>query len=266
LIESRPDQAWLRGRASRLGGIAAVLLPIAIGFFFLRQLIEFRDPFVPWTEDAELLLTGTNWGRTWTVGLVGVLLATAGFTLAIRGKAWGWWIATVAVVCLAAFPAFTGHANGEESLRGLTLAADTLHVLAATGWVGGLTLVLYSEHHWRRTSPEEPASLLPSLVPAFSPLAIACVGTLMATGLYASIIHIDGFSALWATGYGRLLVLKLVIVFGVMSLGALNWKRLTPRLGEAAGRDALRRAAGIEMLLAHGVLLVTAMLVRTSPM
>jgi putative copper export protein len=58
----------------------------------------------------------------------------------------------------------------------------------------------------------------------------------------------------------------LLLVGAVLGLGALNWKRLTPKLGEAGGNDALRRAATTELLLAQVVLLVTAILVRMSPM
>ena len=86
----------------------------------------------------------------------------------------------------------------------------------------------------------------------------------MATRLFAFWVHLESLSALFDTGYGRLLVLKLLIVAVVMGLGAINWKRLTPELGEIGGRDALTRTAATETVLANVVLVVTAILVHTS--
>ena len=37
----------LRAAAARLGRSGALLFPVALALVFLRQLLEFRDPFVP---------------------------------------------------------------------------------------------------------------------------------------------------------------------------------------------------------------------------
>lgn len=266
----RTDQGlsseWLVGGAARVGSAAALFLPIALGLFFVRQLLEFRDPYAPWSEDARLLLTGTAWGRTWLWGMAASFVASLAFLAARSGRQAAWWVAAPAVLALGAFPAFTGHAAGEEQLRSLALAADTLHVWAASGWIGGLAVVLYLEWSWRRERSEAGNSLLPKLVPAFSPVAMACVGTLVLTGSYAAWMHLDSFGALVSTVYGRTLALKLLLVAAVLGLGALNFRVLTPKLGEQSGNDALRKAASVELLLAQVVLFVTAILVRTSPM
>ena len=77
-----PSSEWLLGGAARVGFAAALLLPVALALYFLRQLLEFRDPFVGWTEDASLLLTGTAWGRTWMWGAAASLLAPCAFLIA----------------------------------------------------------------------------------------------------------------------------------------------------------------------------------------
>ena len=86
---------------------------------------------------------------------------------------------------------------------------------------------------------------------------MACVATLVLTGSYAAWLHVDSFAALVSTVYGRTLTLKLILVAAVLGLGALNFRVLTPKLGEQSGNDAL---------LAQVVLFATAILVRTSPM
>jgi len=85
-------------------------------------------------------------------------------------------------------------------------------------------------------------------------------------GLFASWVHLDGVGALVTSAYGRLLLLKLALVAGVLALGALNSKRLTPTLGAPAGRSAMRRSATLGFALANLLLAVTAVLVRASPM
>lgn len=257
----------LTTEAGRLGFVAARLLPVAMLMVFGRQLYEFRDPFAPWAEDAQLLLTGTDWGRTWTVAMGLSIVALVGYALSRRGASTGWWLASLAIVGLAAYPAFSGHASGTEGLRPLTLAADTLHVLAAGAWVGGLGFVLLAERSWRADlSGHQQDSLLPILVPVFSRVAIVAVATLVLSGSVSSWVHLDGFGALLGTTYGRILALKLAAVASVLLLGAVNWRRLTPNLGSAAGQDALRRNATTELLVAQIVLVVTAILVRTPPM
>ena len=52
----------------------------------------------------------------------------------------------------------------------------------------------------------------------------------------------------------------------MLALGGLNYKVLTPRLGTRQGNEQMRNAGAFELLVAQAVLLVTALLVRMSPM
>jgi putative copper resistance protein D len=253
----------LTAAAGRLAFGGALLLVPAMALFFVRQLLEFRDPFVPWTEDAELLLTATAWGDVWIRGAIGTGVAVLGLGLAARGVGLGWWIGGAAALALGAFPAFTGHASGADGPGVITLTADTLHVWAAAGWIGGLAFVLYAERRRRRGL--QGGSLLPTLVPIFSPVAVACVGALIVTGAVGTWVHVPSLASLTESPYGRTLLVKLLLAAVVFALGLANWKRLTPRLVDADGPDALRRAATVELLVMQAVLIVTALLVRTAP-
>lgn len=255
----------LRTAAARLGRSAAAVLLGALGLVFVRQLLEFHDPYAPWGADLRILLLGTDWGTAWLVAVPVALLGQASFWMAAGGQRGPWWSASVAILALGAFPAFTGHANSGD-FRAFTLVADTLHVWAVGGWIGGLALVLVLERRHGSGRGHGSPSLLPVLVPRFSPVAVSCVATLVGTGVFAAWVHLESVGALFRTHYGQLILLKVGLVLCVLALGALNWRRLTPRLGETGGRDALRRAATIEFLFANLVLLVTAVLVRTSPM
>jgi putative copper export protein len=86
------------------------------------------------------------------------------------------------------------------------------------------------------------------------------------TGTLAAWMHLPSLGALITTSYGRTLMVKLGLVFIVLSIGLLNWRRITPRLLDVDGPRAMRKSAALELLFAHAVLLVTAVLTRTSPM
>ncbi|MDA0328096.1 MAG: CopD family protein [Gemmatimonadetes bacterium] len=261
----QPSSEWLRTGAARVGAVGAMLLPLALAFYFARQLQEFRDPFVPWTEDASLLLGATSWGRSWLWAAGGSIVAVAAMFLARAGYSAGWWLVTPVMLALCAFPGLTGHAAGTEGLGLLPIAADTMHVWAAGGWMGGLALVLYLERRWRQ-EVDPVGSLLPVLVPAFSRIAMVCVGALIVTGSFAAWTQLADWTSLVTTGYGRTLLLKLAVVAVVMALGGWNFRVLTPRLGDASGSMAMRRTASVELLIAQVVLLITAILVRSSPL
>ncbi len=257
------EDVWLERQTAAPGLAGAVLMPLALAAVFFRQLREFRDPFAPWSEDVSLLLS-SSWGTAFKLAVAAAAVALAAMVVARRGRALGWWLAGGAATVLAVFPGLTGHASGGDVPTWLTVPADALHVLAAGAWMGGLATVLWIESAWR-CRERDGSSLLPTLVPAFSRLAQLSVVILVLTGTLATWFHLPALTDLWRTDYGRTLSLKLVLVAVVLALGGINWKRLSPRLAEAEGSRAMRRAATLELVLGTLVLLVTAILVRTSP-
>ena len=254
--------AQLTSGAARLGAAGAAMLVGGLLLFFGRQLVEFRDPFSAWSAEAELLLT-TPWGRVWLRAVVGAVLLTLAFGVA-RRVAVGWWFATPLALVLGSFPAFTGHAAAVDQYAPLFLLADTMHVWAAGAWVGGLAAVLWLEFYVNREAQRP--GLLASLVSAFSPVAMVSVVVLILTGSLASLGHLASLTTLFSTTWGRLLVGKLGVVLVVLAFGARNFRSLTPRLGTESGDRAMRRSAVTEFAVMQVVLIVTALLVRTSPM
>jgi putative copper export protein len=78
-------------------------------------------------------------------------------------------------------------------------------------------------------------------------------------------LRLPTVASLWESTYGRLLLLKLAFVAIVVVLGALNWRRMMPRLGDEDSARRITRTAGAELTIAALVLAVTAVLVSTSP-
>lgn len=177
----------------------------------------------------------------------------------------GWWLAGLGALALAATPALSGHAAATTTLAPLPIIADTLHVVGAGGWLGSLLLLLLvglPVALGLRLTDRGPA--VAALVNAFSPTALFFAGTAAATGVFSAWLHLGNVPALWESGYGRTLLLKLGVLSVVFGTGAYNWLKVKPSLGEESAAGRLRRSATVELAVGAVVLLVTAVLVATA--
>jgi len=231
---------------------ASVAVVLGLAGLFWRQADELRFPGDPLGDAADMLL-GTAWATSWWWAVGGAALLTTGAILASRGRNSGWLLAGMGLVPLVILPGLTGHANSADA-RYLALAADAVHVVAAGAWMGSLGVILLVGRQTLRP-----------LIEAFSPIAIVSVSLLVISGATASLRLTDSVSAYWTTEYGRILSLKVGLFLVVAGLGAWNWRKRTPALGTPEGDGAMVRSATAEFLIAQVVLVVTAILVRTSP-
>jgi len=94
----------------------------------------------------------------------------------------------------------------------------------------------------------------------FSTFGIASVGTLLVTGSINTWYLVGSATALTDTYYGRLLLTKVALFFGMVAIAAVNRLHFTPRLVQVgsgfAAQDALRRLrrnTSIEVVRASGV-------------
>jgi len=121
--------------------------------------------------------------------------------------------ALLLVLGLAVVPAFAGHAL-DPGLNRLNVAADVLHVLGASAWVGALLgAVLF-----RRVEPK---------------LAIGGVALLGVTGIVRASFELTSASQLWDISYGRALLVKTGLLLAAVALGF--WRRRVPELILVAG-------------------------------
>jgi copper transport protein len=238
---------------------------------------------------------GTRFGTIWGLRVVawlllgGVLLAGAGARAAavLRPAAVG--AAGVApgpaptrgvlaalavpVAFLVISPALAGHATTQHPVAAL-LPLDVVHVAAMSVWIGGLAMLLFVlPAATRRLEASERSRLLAAVLVRFSPLALACVVALMATGVTQALIHMGGLSPLLDTPFGRAVLIKFVLLLALVALGAVNRQRVVPALrrlaadGQPPGGDGrlLRRTLRAEVALVVVVLGVTSALVSYAP-
>ena len=214
-------------------------------------------------ERMEVLLLGTGWGLAWVLQAIATLAFVLGLFVARApyGRAAGWMGAGAGAVLLSAVPALSGHAASVRRFSAVAIVSDTVHVLGAGVWLGTLLAVLAVGIPAALSVRTGADGAVLAMVRAFSPLGLAGGAAVGLTGVINALFQIDAVSDLWATGYGRALLIKLVLLAGVAALGWYNWKRVLPSLDADGGPQRLRRSARAELGLGAVVLLVTAVLV-----
>jgi putative copper export protein len=184
-----------------------------------------------------------------------LLLALIGFATARGEPGFGWPLAAIGIIVALLFPVYTGRGAGK---------VNAVHVFAASTWLGTLlVLTLVGIRGVIRAGPPglPRAELVCDLVNAFSPLALTAASVVALTGLTTAWMHLKRLSALWTTSYGVALVVKLVFVACVVAMGAWNWKRVRPSLGDHDSEHIIRRSATMELTFGALVLLATSVLV-----
>ena len=175
----------------------------------------------------------------------------------------------LAAAAVLAVPGAAGHA-GQTSPRGLSLFLDWLHLASGSVWIGGLVGLLVL---WFTLSPARRVAGLAVCVPRFSNVALPSVLALLATGIGATIIHMPTVDALWKTGYGQAIIVKIGILTAAIGLASINRLRSKPRLLAARGDPEvgapatrlLRRTLAGEAFLVAGAVFTAALLSSLAP-
>jgi putative copper resistance protein D len=169
--------------------------------------------------------------------------------------------------------AFAGH--GQEGLgaeRNIHLAADFLHLIAAGLWLGGLIPLAILLTYLRRFREEPWALAACDAASRFSNLGILAVSVLLISGTINVSFLVGRIQNLTETGYGRLLVLKLVLFVTMFCLATINRHNLLPRLCDYAGNDQscltvqrLVRSTLAETALGLGIIVIVGVLGIMAP-
>ncbi len=161
---------------------------------------------------------------------------------------WAWWSPSDAyvVAAVAAVGVLVSSVTGHAGQSTWIPIAVGVHALAAAWWVGtlgALVATVRGRGGWARS------------LPAFSQRALPVVAVLTATGLIAAVGRIGLDDDWWQTGYGRVLLAKIVLLAAVAAVA--RWHR-TVWVARARrhGMDEVSsiRNAGIEIGLLSVVL------------
>ncbi len=242
--------------AATYGLFAAVALIVSAVIRLYGETLAMQDAPL----SAILFLSG--WGWVWLAQMSACLIAIAAFRVAHRTTNAGWRTALVCALILGATPSFSGHAiAGDQALFSVPL--DILHVIAGSVWLGTLSVIVIVGVAAAAKTPGTIGlgARVAGMINVFSPVGLFCGGTVVATGVIASLLKLRPLSRLWTSDYGIALMVKLALVVVLFGAGAWNWRRIKPTLGADAAVPPLIRSARLELLIGALVLAVTAVLV-----
>jgi putative copper resistance protein D len=211
----------------------------------------------------------------WTIGTPGtvawltstsgglILLARLALLIFLAGAVWTErlritaWLSGAALVLIAA----TSHA-ARASLQGFAvigMANDSLHLLTAGYWIGGLCVLL------AMLGSRPSAPRLPQAVALFAEWGMITVALLVMTGIINAAIVLLGNPGHDNLPYAGILALKIVLALTMIVLALSNHFRLLPRLAQAGVAARLRNRAGWELGLGLTVVALAALLSLLAP-
>ena len=174
------------------------------------------------------------------------------------------WATLLTAAALFTFAASSHAAAASGS--GWAVAADFAHLVAAAVWAGGLiflALLLFQLHH-QRTLPDPDWMVL--LLTRYSLSAQIAVFILALTGLFGSFVQLPDASSLFTTTYGRVLLIKLVIVAAILALAYFNnraVKRAQDTVARTSELSRFTRRVAAEAGMAAVLFISVAVLVQT---
>lgn len=240
---------------------AALVLGLALQTSLATDL-SFWDTFT--SAAWQVIITQTTFGRLWLIRVllwlaIGIALWRGG----VRPRTLHLTLA-LGMLFLLVQSAYS-HASAAED-HAAAVAANWLHLMATTLWVGGLIAFLLVLLILRRDA-QLSAAFTGTLVARFSNYARVAVAALVITGLYAAWLHVGSLPALLNTVYGQALLVKMLLFVPLLLVAGVNliWTQRALHLGKSVWIGRLRGFIGAEIALLLGILLAVGVLSSGSP-
>jgi len=133
-----------------------------------------------------------------------------------------WTLPALALLLVGAHIGVTHAASRTEPSPSL-LAAEALHLLALSTWIGGIPYFIASLRMIRDADERRDVSR------RFSVASLASVAVIAATGLFMAIPYAGSLEGLYQTTYGLLLSTKVALLIMLICLGAINFLAIRSR-------------------------------------
>jgi copper transport protein len=235
------------------------------------------------------LLLDTRLGHYLIARQVLVAFALLGVVLVARARSGGALRVALGALLAASFGVLLTQSLVSHAAAGAgavwTVAADLLHLLAASAWIGALVHIGLAMPRWLDELRGVPRTLFAAeSFRRFSVLAAFSVLVLMVSGVLSALAQFTSWPALWDTTYGWSLIGKLAAMLPLLAVAGLNAFFLQPRVvgaaqqlaggatdeGPAAAQaGALHRllvtTVRLEAVLGIAVLVAVAVLIQLQP-
>ncbi len=265
------------GRGMIKGLWAIWFLEAASGLVWFWLVTAQMSDQSPWrildSADLSTVLWQTQFGQLWLGrAVLGIALGVAlcfgsrhKVLTSLRSLTWNGLVLAISGLLLVSL-AWAGHAASGIHDHALHLIADTLHLLIGAVWPMGLIPMVGFLGHIRRGSSAVPAEREVKALRRFSQINFWAVLLLVVTGTINACLMIGSWEALATTPYGRLLLVKVMLVGIMIGVGAFNRFHVLPRLpSDPICFRTLQRTVLAESALALVVLLIVGTMGMTSP-
>jgi copper transport protein len=230
----------IRRRALRVpawAGVAALTMGLVL-FGWQVQRVHGAGPGDSWIDIARPLLTQGRYAALWWTrefALAGLTVIAFRLRRRARDETGGrlagvatWSLTGVLVVALALTRALGSHAASAQ-YSAWAVFVDTLHIVAALFWMGGLFVLMYATWPVLSRPKRNPAAAITAWR-RFGLLAVISFGVLAATGVFEAARQVASIDGLLFSSYGKALVAKTVLALVLATLGAANAMLLHPKI------------------------------------
>lgn len=252
---AKPDVAYRKAIDVAAGSAFALTLSaVAVGILTFVSVSN-----TPFSADAKFgqqlwffftsIALGQSW--MWTIGLAAVVTVLC---IAVTNQTALFFVGLVAVSTLVPM-ALQGHAAGISG-HAAAITSLGLHLVFVSVWFGGVvSLVLLRQHIDR--------DRLVAVVSRYSTLAIIAFIVVAVSGVANAAIRLGGWDALFTTGYGQLVLLKVVGMLVLGGFGLAQRGYLLRRMATDAVRSAFWWFISLELVVMGAVAGIAAGLART---
>lgn len=165
----------------------------------------------------------TRYGRVMMLRLLVLLLAVPLLRVLLSRRPAAeyplpkWWVPAGVIVAIALMltPGIAGHAATGRWVA-LAVPTDAVHLLAVALWLGGLVMLAAV------LLPAAGVEELRATLPRYSRAALSCVAVIVVTGSMQALRQVDSLEQLRETDYGRILVVKLLIIGALLIVAAFS--------------------------------------------
>jgi len=261
------ESALLRRHAEQTLGIASIAAMILTLFRVAQLLLK---PLALADEPGRWELGTFAQTQVFRFGVTGILFA---FGLAVA-LAWlrqdlasgrRWVVTVIFTVAFLINEAWLSHAVSRVDGAGLLMTMTVIHMVGACVWAGGITHLLL---FWRlRRDPEAP-SHWPGLVSRFSAVGVTSVALIVGPGFFLAWRYVGDIGGLVGTGYGNLLMVKLILFAFVLVLAAVNFfaaRRWSRRRTSEVLSERVPAYIEVEIVLASALLFTASALTSFPP-
>lgn len=255
-------------------GLGLVILTLTGFALFMVRIMEMAgSPFMQVLPLLPQALQQSHFGHIWAIHLGALAALWAAWGILRRFPfSLGLGFALPAVLVLIFTYSASSHAADQGDFQPAEII-DWLHLLATSVWGGGILGTVFLVFPALRGVPGHHRHLTADVIGRLSSMSAFALMAVFLTGLLNAALRLGTFSALLNTSYGQTLAIKILLVAGMVLIGAINRFLLIPKLQQWAvgtAKDSrtlgrFRRSLRIDTLLVLLVLIASAVLIQGMP-